>query len=132
MVLDVLDELAAMASDNELYVCEVVALEDGLSNPAAVVVVDCIDGVVEHDQWAIRAEAFRKQLLVGAPTNADEQGLRRLSAQLRAGKVVVKLFLRHNLHAKLYLLCQKHQKKLLMLALILHILGFFLSFFFSG
>lgn len=54
------------------------------------------------------AEAFRKQLLVGAPTNADEQGLRRLSAQLRAGKVVVKLFLRHNLHAKLYLLYQKH------------------------
>ncbi len=39
-----------------------------------------------------------------APTNDDEQGLRQLAAQLRAGKVVVKLFLRHPLHAKLYLL----------------------------
>jgi superfamily II DNA or RNA helicase len=50
------------------------------------------------------AQEFREQLLVGAPSNADYEGLRRLSAQLRAGRVVVKLFLRHKLHAKLYLL----------------------------
>ena len=50
------------------------------------------------------AEEFRIQLTFGAPTNADEVGLRRLARQLRAGKVVVKLFLRHSLHAKLYLL----------------------------
>lgn len=50
------------------------------------------------------AEEFREQLTVGAPTNADEAGLRRLAAQLKAKKVVVKLFLRHPLHAKLYLL----------------------------
>ena len=50
------------------------------------------------------AEQLRQQLTFGAPTNADEQTLRRLAAQLRAGKVVVKLFLRHPLHAKLYLL----------------------------
>lgn len=49
------------------------------------------------------ADEFRQQLTFGAPTNVDEAGLRRLSAQLRARKVVVKLFLRHNLHAKLYL-----------------------------
>jgi len=49
------------------------------------------------------AEEFRIQLTIGAPTDADEAGLRRLSAQLKAGKVVVKLFLRHTLHAKLYL-----------------------------
>lgn len=49
------------------------------------------------------AEDFRNQLTFGAPTDADEAGLRRLAAQLRAGKVVVKLFLRHTLHAKLYL-----------------------------
>lgn len=49
------------------------------------------------------AEEFRQQLTFGAPTNGDEAGLRRLSAQLRARKVVVKLYLRHNLHAKLYL-----------------------------
>ncbi len=50
------------------------------------------------------AEEFRSQLIIGAPTNADEAGLRRLSAQLKAKKVQVKLFLRHPLHAKLYLL----------------------------
>ena len=49
------------------------------------------------------AEEFRTQLTFGAPTDEDEAGLRRLSAQLKAGKVVVKLFLRHTLHAKLYL-----------------------------
>ncbi len=50
------------------------------------------------------AEEFRQQLTIGAPTNEDEAGLRRLAAQIRAKKVVVKLFLRHSLHAKLYLL----------------------------
>src|SRR5579884_2090813 len=50
------------------------------------------------------AQEFREQLLVGAPSNADQEGLRRLSAQLRSGTLVVKLFLRHKLHAKLYLL----------------------------
>ena len=50
------------------------------------------------------AERFREQLTIGAPTALDEAGLRRLARQLRAGKVVVKLFCRHPLHAKLYLL----------------------------
>jgi superfamily II DNA or RNA helicase len=54
------------------------------------------------------AQDFRAQLLVGAPSNEDEEGLRRLSAQLRAGRLVVKLFLRHRLHAKLYLLYNSH------------------------
>lgn len=47
---------------------------------------------------------FRDQLMLGAPTNADETGLRRLASQLRTGKLVVKLFLKHPLHAKLYLM----------------------------
>ena len=49
------------------------------------------------------ANEFRNQLTIGAPTNSDEVGLRKLSEQLKTGKVVVKLFLRHTLHAKLYL-----------------------------
>jgi superfamily II DNA or RNA helicase len=49
------------------------------------------------------AQEFREQLTIGAPNDADEAGLRRLSAQLKANKVIVKLFLRHPLHAKLYL-----------------------------
>jgi len=50
------------------------------------------------------AEEFHEQLLIGAPTNDDEEGLRRLSSQLRAKKLMVKLYLRQALHAKLYLL----------------------------
>jgi len=50
------------------------------------------------------AEEFKKQLLWGAPTNDDEAGLRRLARQLREKKVIVRLFIRHSLHAKLYLL----------------------------
>ncbi|CAN5703550.1 helicase-related protein [soil metagenome] len=50
------------------------------------------------------AQEFRDQLTLGVPTTADEAGLRRLTRQIRAGKVQVKLFLRHPLHAKLYLL----------------------------
>ncbi|MCK6580988.1 MAG: phospholipase D-like domain-containing protein [Anaerolineae bacterium] len=53
-------------------------------------------------------EEFRQQLMLGAPTNADEQGLRDLARQMREGKLVVKLFLRYPLHAKLYLLHQPH------------------------
>jgi len=47
---------------------------------------------------------FRDQLTVGIPTAEDEAGLRRLAAQIRAGKLQVKLYVKHNLHAKLYLL----------------------------
>lgn len=71
-------------------------------------------GIIQRDegidqQTAFRlkkqlAVQFRDQLTVGIPSNEDEAGLRRLAAQLRAQKLVVKLFLRHNLHAKLYLM----------------------------
>lgn len=50
------------------------------------------------------AEEFRSQLMLGAPNNVDEAGLRRLSAQLKEKKLFVKLFLRYSLHAKLYLI----------------------------
>jgi len=50
------------------------------------------------------AQDFRDQLTVGIPTNDDEVGLRRLASQIVSKKLVVKLFLRHPLHAKLYLL----------------------------
>ena len=50
------------------------------------------------------AEEFREQLTIGVPTRQDEIGLRQLARQLREEKVQVKLFLRHTLHAKLYLI----------------------------
>jgi len=46
---------------------------------------------------------FRRQLTIGIPTAADEAGLRKLAEQLKKGKLTVKLYLRHTLHAKLYL-----------------------------
>ncbi|NHC36910.1 helicase-related protein [Scytonema millei] len=50
------------------------------------------------------AAEFRQQLIIGVPTNQDEAGLRRLSIQIKAKKLQIKLFLRHPLHAKLYLI----------------------------
>ncbi|MDZ4239274.1 MAG: helicase-related protein [Hydrogenophaga sp.] len=50
------------------------------------------------------AAHLREQITLGIPTGQDEAGLRRLAKQLRAGQVVVKLFLPYPLHAKLYLL----------------------------
>jgi superfamily II DNA or RNA helicase len=66
-------------------------------------------GETIDNQSAIRmkkclAEEFRRQLTFGAPNNDDEAGLRKLSQRLREKRVIVKLFLRHPLHAKLYLL----------------------------
>ena len=64
------------------------------------------------NQTAIRekrriAQEFREQLTFGVPTNQDESTLRQLSAQLRAHRLVVKVYLRHLLHAKLYLLYRR-------------------------
>ena len=61
------------------------------------------------NQTAVRekrriAEEFRDQLTFCAPTNEDEAALRHLSGQIRAKKLIVKVYLRHTLHAKLYLL----------------------------
>lgn len=66
-------------------------------------------GLEMDNQTALRlkmrlAEEFRQQLMIGAPNNQDEVGLRRLAAQLRAKKVMVKLSAAERLHAKLYLL----------------------------
>lgn len=53
---------------------------------------------------------FREQLAIGAPTNRDEATLRKLVNQIKAHKVVIKLFLRHPLHAKLYLLYMNREQ----------------------
>lgn len=49
------------------------------------------------------AEEFKKQLEIGVPTDSDEHTIKVLLKQLKSGKVVVKLFLEYQLHAKLYL-----------------------------
>ena len=63
-----------------------------------------MDNQTAHRLRVQLAEQLRQQLTIGVPTNTDERNLRKLAAQLRARRVVVKLFLRHPLHAKLYLL----------------------------
>ncbi len=49
------------------------------------------------------AESFKQQIEFGVPSNQAEKSLRTLARQLRDKKVQVKLFLRYQLHAKLYL-----------------------------
>ncbi|MBW2089990.1 MAG: NgoFVII family restriction endonuclease, partial [Deltaproteobacteria bacterium] len=50
------------------------------------------------------ARDFKDQLTIGYPTEEDEQGLRKLSRQIKDKKVIVKLYLKTGLHAKLYLM----------------------------
>jgi NgoFVII restriction endonuclease. len=64
---------------------------------------DAIDNQTALSLKKKLAEEFHEQLTIGIPSNEDEAGLRRLAAQIKTKKVVVKLFLRHSLHAKLYL-----------------------------
>ena len=76
---------------------------------AALRVLETDDGVDAKQTVLLArrvAEEFRTQLMFGAPTNRDELALQQLAAQLRSGKVVVKLHLRYKLHAKLYLLAR--------------------------
>jgi len=56
------------------------------------------------------AEEFRLQLAIGAPSNNDEQALRKLAIHLREKKVIVKLYLKSGLHAKLYLFHTKESR----------------------
>lgn len=65
--------------------------------------IDDIDNQKANNIKKELAKKFREQLTIGIPTEEDERGLRKLVKQIKEGKVVVKLFLRHTLHAKLYL-----------------------------
>lgn len=77
--------------------------EESLKHLLGAGPADGIDNQTANRERKRVAQAFADQLQIGAPTNDDERGLRLLAAQLRAKKLVVKLFLAHPLHAKLYL-----------------------------
>ena len=58
---------------------------------------------IVNDRRRSFAESLARQLTYGIPTARDEAGLRNLAKQLRAGRLQVKFFGAHQLHAKLYL-----------------------------
>jgi len=68
---------------------------------------DLVDNKRALDLKKKLAYEFRRQLTIGLPTAVDELGLRKLARQLQEKKVVVKYFIRFNLHAKLYLCYRK-------------------------
>lgn len=71
------------------------------------------DRITNKDAVRLRDDAlreFRDQLVVGAPSDADERLLRRFRDQLAGGKVCVKFFARYPLHAKLYLAHLKNEQ----------------------
>lgn len=61
MLLDIFVKFIAMAGHDELGISEVIALEDRLANAASVIVVDCVDDVIEDDQRALNALALGEQ-----------------------------------------------------------------------
>lgn len=83
--------LIGMHRPEEEYIRMLYGIQDTL--PDAKMVQECKRKI---------ARDFKKQLTIGLPSRQEEVTLRRLSRQLREGRVVVKLYLREPLHAKLY------------------------------
>lgn len=82
----------------------------GMTKTPLETIIDSLnpDGEMIDNEKASRmkrqlAQEFKKQLELGTPSDEDERTLRRLIRQLKDGRVVVKLFLEYQLHAKLYL-----------------------------
>ena len=100
-------QIEAFAGEGEdrcrLLVGMTISEDAELRRTLDVIAPERIDNRESLERKRRLAESFRRQLCYGVPTDADEAGLRRLLRQLRAGKVIVKLYTRHTLHAKLYL-----------------------------
>ena len=105
-----IDDLVQPWNPESGQLCRVLV---GMQRPPHDEVRELYRTAAEHggldNATAIRLKAqfaahLREQITLGIPTGKDEQALRRFARQLRAGQVIVKLFLPYPLHAKLYLL----------------------------
>lgn len=105
-----IDDLIEHYSGGEGTCCRLLVGMQSLPEDEVRAHLTLSNGIQKIDNKAINlfkkqiAAEFRKQLIIGAPTNRDEASLRRLSNQIKAKKLQIKLFLRHSLHAKLYLI----------------------------
>ncbi|MDD4191944.1 MAG: helicase-related protein [Mangrovibacterium sp.] len=102
------DFLPEEFEDDSTYYCRVLIgmqklPEDAIREYFSGEAEQQIDNAKAQDLKKEMAAAFKEQLIIGTPTNEDEMALKRLAKQLHARKVVVKLHLKHQLHAKLYL-----------------------------
>ncbi len=110
-VCDQIDNLTGMdIKENGATVKRYCRLLVGMVKPPYETLVESYnpDGEIIDNEKASKmkyklAEEFKKQLELGSPTNEDENTIKKLLSQLKSGKVVVKLFLEYQLHAKLYL-----------------------------
>ena len=68
---------------------------------------DGLDNLTASREKRRVAQEFRRQMTIGVPSNTDERTLRHLARQIHEKRLVVKVHLRHRLHAKLYLVHRK-------------------------
>jgi len=61
VVLDILDELVAVAGDNDLSVGKSLTLEQRLANALAMLMIDCIDCIVEDQRGGLDAGCLREE-----------------------------------------------------------------------
>lgn len=101
------DYLPEEFEDDNFYHCRVII---GMQRMPSEYIRDYYnyDKIIIDNKFAAElkrkiAKEFKEQLTIGNPTNSDEKTLKKLYKQLVSRKVVVKLHLRHTLHAKLYL-----------------------------
>jgi superfamily II DNA or RNA helicase len=120
-IIDYVDKLPGdyvdEGEDGEERVFRVCRLLIGMNRPITELVRDAYGqgyGRIDNEKVVkykrIIAEEFRRQLLIGHQSKRNELTLRRLSQQMKDGKVCVKLYLRGNLHAKLYIAYRPNDK----------------------
>ena len=102
------DYLPSEIEDDNKYYCRVIVgmqklpddeIKDYFSGESSKL----IDNTIALELKKKIAKQFKEQLTIGSPTNEDEYTLKTLSRQLKEKKVTIKLYLKTNLHAKLYL-----------------------------